>query len=359
MLPGQKGRHNFTAGFQGDLQYTRNGFQRFGTSYYTFNSWADFVNGVNPRDFGITFSLLDGGKQAFPKFGFGQFSVYGQDEITVTKKLRVTAGLRVDLPQYLSVEEIKTHPIVDSLNFANGEKVNTGVLPKSRLLFSPRIGFNWDVKGDRSIQVRGGSGIFTGRVPTVWLVAQSGDAGLIQFTKTVSGTNVPGPFNPNPNAYIDASAKPGTSIPSSVSAIDRDFKFPQSWKSSLAVDAKLPGGVIGTLEGIYNKDINVALGRNPNLRTPSDLNVGGYPDRRPIYGATVPTRFIIHLMRMVFQQLMEQVPLIQLCYTIVLRVTTTLLLLNWKSNSLVVLPLQLHTYTVRLKTCLMVAEINS
>ena len=287
-----KGRNSFTAGLQADLQYTRNGFQRFGTSYYTFNSWSDFVNGVNPRDFGITFSLLDGRKQAFPKFGFGQFSAYGQDEIAVSKNFRVTAGLRVDLPQYLSVDEIKTHPLVDSLRFANGEEINTGTLPKTRLLFSPRIGFNWDVMGDRSIQVRGGSGIFTGRVPTVWLVAQSGDAGLIQFTKTVSGTAVPGPFNPDPNAYIDQTAKPGTAIPSSVSAIDRNFKFPQSWKSSLAVDAKLPGGIIGTLEGIYNKDINVALGRNPNLRDATPLSVGAYPDTRPIYGATVPTRFI-------------------------------------------------------------------
>jgi hypothetical protein len=178
---------------------------------------------------------------------------------------------------------------VAGLTFADGETIDTGVMPDTKVMVSPRIGFNWDVKGDRSIQVRGGTGIFTGRIPTVWIVAQSGDAGLLQFTQNFNGqANTPGTFREDPYRP-DTPPTPGTAIPSSVSAIDKDFKFPQSWKSSVAVDAKLPFGLVGTLEAIYNRDMNIALGRNANLVTPESMNIlnangeRAYPDNRPIY----------------------------------------------------------------------------
>ncbi len=287
------GKHTWTIGGQADFQSTKNVFQRFATSYYTFASFDDFATGKNPTDFGITYSLLPGFEQAFPRFKFAQYSVFGQDEFAASEKLRITAGLRVDLPSYLNVQEIQTHPLVANLTFADNEKIDTGVLPKNRLMWSPRVGFNYDIKGDRSLQLRGGTGIFTGRVPTVWIVAQSGDAGLIQFTQTSSGANVPGPFNPNPAAYRPATQPtPGGAIPSTLSATDPDFKFPQSWKSSLALDAKLPFGLVATLEGIYNKDLNVALGRNPNLAPPQTLNVPGYPDNRLIYANRNTNKFL-------------------------------------------------------------------
>ncbi|MBC6607137.1 TonB-dependent receptor [Hymenobacter sp. BT188] len=287
------GIHNITAGVQFDLQNTRNGFQRFATSYYTFNSWDEFKSGAKPRDFALTYSLLPGFEQAFPRFKTAQGSVYAQDEINVTDKLRVTAGLRAELNAYLDVKEIQTHPLVANLAFANGEQIDTGVLPKNRVLWSPRLGFNYDVKGDRTLQVRGGSGIFAGRVPTVWIVSQSGDAGLIQFTTTSSGASTPGPFNPDPAAYRpDTPPVAGTQVPGTLSATARDFKNPQTWKSTLAVDAQLPLGIVGSLEGIYNKDLTIALGRNPNLVEAQPLNVAGYPDNRPIYPNAVFNKFI-------------------------------------------------------------------
>jgi Carboxypeptidase regulatory-like domain/TonB dependent receptor len=305
------GIHNFTVGGQIDLSTTKNGFQRFATSYYTFRSWNDFITGVRPVDFAMTYSLLPNYEQAFPTFKFAQYSVYGQDEFTLSDRLKITAGLRVDLPSYRDVKEIQTHPLIAGLTFADGEKIDTGVLPENKLMWSPRVGFNWDVKGDRSIQLRGGTGVFTGRVPTVWIVSQSGDAGLIQFTQTwitpntpingVVGTNqrndptryvTPGPFNPDPNAYRPATQPAAGTAIGLTSAIARDFKFPQTWKSSLAVDVKLPFGMIGSLEGIVNKDLNIAIGRNPNLVAPRPLGVAGYPDNRPIYPSTNSQRFI-------------------------------------------------------------------
>ncbi|MEJ7829975.1 MAG: hypothetical protein WKF91_17330, partial [Segetibacter sp.] len=279
------GKNTFTVGAQADFTDTKNGFQPLGASYYRFATWQDFVNGAKPLDFTQTYSLLPNFEQAFPSFKFAQYSAYGQDEIALTTKLRLTVGLRADLTTYPDVEEIKTNPLVAPLVFANNVKINTGELPKPTVNLAPRIGFNWDVKGDRSFQVRGGTGVFTGRVPFVWIVGQSGNSGMLQVTQNFNGqTNTPGPFNPNPAAYRPATVpQAGTVIPSTVTAFSKDFKNPQTWKTTLGIDRRLPGGLVGSLEAIYNRDIRVTYSRNVNLVNPQPLNVSGYPDNRLFY----------------------------------------------------------------------------
>ena len=280
------GRNLITTGVQADFSQTTNGFQRFATSYYTFDTWNDFATGQQPSSFGITYSLSPGFAQAFPKFKFAQYSWYAQDEVTISQRFKLTGGIRLDLPTYPDVAEIKTHPLIAALTFAGGSKINTGVLPKKRIMYSPRIGFNWDVNGDRTFQVRGGAGIFTGKIPFVWIVSQSGDAGLLQVTQVYVGkTNTPGPFNPNPAAYLPATVPAaGTVIPTAgISAISPDFKFPQSFKASLAFDKRIAKGLILTMEGIFNKDIHTAFYSNPNLVDPTPLNVAGVSDNRMIY----------------------------------------------------------------------------
>ncbi|MDB5206057.1 MAG: TonB-dependent receptor [Flavisolibacter sp.] len=279
------GNHNLTFGVQFDQSLTKNGFQPLGTSYYRFASFDDFKNGVKPLDFTQTFSLTPNYSQVFPSFKFLQASVYAQDEITVSPKVKLTVGLRADRTSYPDVTELKTNPLVLGLNFAGGEKINTGELPKPRILLSPRLGFNWDVTGDRSLQVRGGTGIFTGRIPFVWIVGQSGNSGMLQVTQNFNGqANTPGPFNPNIGAYRPATVPPaGTVIPSTVTAFAEDFRNPQVWKSSLAFDKRLGSGFILTMEAIYNKDINTLYSTNVNLVDPQPLNVSGYPDNRLIY----------------------------------------------------------------------------
>ncbi len=295
-------KHNWTVGAQFDESETINGFQRFAASYYRFATWADFASTLDPNpalrkkptDFALTYSLSKDFAPAFSSFKFRQFSVYGQDEIAINKNFRLTLGLRFDLPTYPGVPQIITHPLVLAMNFDKGEKVNTGNLPDKKIMWSPRIGFNWDLYGDRSLQIRGGTGVFTGKIPFVWIVSQSGDNGMIQITQNFNGTaNTPGIFNPDPAAYRPASVPvAGTLVPANVTALSPTFKNPQSWKSSLAIDTKLPWGIIAGIEAIFNKDMNTAFFRSPNYRAPQNLNVGGYPDNRPIYGGTVPTRFI-------------------------------------------------------------------
>lgn len=295
------GKHNFTVGAQAEWSKVKNGFQRFGTGYYVFNSWNDFITNQKPVNFALTYPLTPDGSQAFPSFSFFQASIYGQDDINVNDKLKLTFGLRLELPTYPGVDEVKTHPLVAAATFSGGETINTGVLPKSRIMASPRFGFNYDILGDRSLQLRGGSGIFTGRIPFVWIVSQSGDAGMLQFTQAINGSfntttgaitvpaNMPS-FNPNyRDLYPSTLPAAGTSIPSSVSAMSPNLKFPQQWKSSLGLDAKLPFGFIGTVEMIYGKDINAVYARNANLVDPQPLNVAGYPDNRMIYPTTSAT----------------------------------------------------------------------
>lgn len=279
------GINNFTAGLQFETNDTKNGFQRFGTSFYVFNSWDDFVNGGNPRAYAHTFSNTPGYEQAFPSFKFSQLSAYIQDEVVVSSRFRFVAGLRLDRPTY--PDALAVHPIIEDLTFGD-RKFSTSTLPKQRIMWSPRLGFNYDFMGDRSLIMRGGTGIFTGRVPFVWIVAQAGDAGMLQTTQTFTGANVPGPFNPDIRAYYPATQPAvGTIIPGTFTIIDNDFKMPQSWKSSLAFDANLPWGLKATLEGIYNKDINTAFFVNRGLKDPSPLNIAGYPDNRLIYPYTV------------------------------------------------------------------------
>ena len=289
----RSGIHNWTVGGQLDFSETVNGFQRFGLGYFQFNSWADFIGNANPNAYALKYSLEKDFAQAFPTFEFMQYSLYGQDEIAINKKFKLTLGLRVDLPTYPDVDEVKTHPLVSALTFQDGLKLNTGLLPKKELQWSPRVGFNYDIYGNRSLQIRGGTGIFTGKVPFVWIVSQVGDAGMLQVSQSWTGASVPGPFNPDPAAYRPSTVPvPGSVIPGGITAFDEDFEFPQTWKSSLAIDTKLPWNMIFSLEGIINKDIKTTLFQNVNLVTPQSLGVAGYPDTREIFPISNTQKFI-------------------------------------------------------------------
>ncbi len=289
-------KHLITGGAQVDYSTTINGFQRAATSYYSFATFNDFATGALPTNFALTYSLSPNFEQAFPSFKFAQYAAFLQDEISLSDRFKLTLGLRGDLPTYPDVSEIKTHPLIAAMTFNNGEKINTGALPKKRLMISPRAGFNWDVMGDKTLQVRGGAGIFTGKIPFVWIVSQSGDAGLLQVSQTFSGSSVPGPFNPNPAAYLPSTVPAaGTVVPSAISALSRDFRFPQSFKASLAFDKKIGKGFIFTMEGIFNKDLYTAVFDNPNLVTPTALGYAGYPDNRLIYPSTNSAKFINNL----------------------------------------------------------------
>ena len=297
-LSWNSGKHSWTVGAQADFSKILNGFQRFAMDFYIFDSWNEFITTKRPIAFAQTFSFEPNFAQAFPSFKFGQYSAYGQDEIKVNNKLRLTFGLRLDMPSFGDVAEIKTNPFILAATFTDGKKFNTGTLPDKKLMWSPRFSFNYDVYGNRSLQFRGGTGVFTGKVPFVWLVSQSGDNGMLQTTvgiypATTPNTYLPYTFNPVVGSYRPSTLPTrGSIIPSASDALTPNYKFPQTWKTSLALDTKLPANIVFSVEAIFNKDLNTPYFNNINLSTPSPLALAGYPDSRNIYPATTTLRFL-------------------------------------------------------------------
>jgi outer membrane receptor protein involved in Fe transport len=186
-----RGNHTITAGASYEGQRVGNMFMPASQSYYIFSSLNDFVTNAAPAYYAYTYSLVPGQKSVYSaELKIGQLGLYAQDEWAVNDNFKLTYGLRLDRPIYNS--QPLANPKVSELTFpdANGNptKYTTGVWPKSRFLASPRVGFRWDVEGNKDLIVRGGTGIFTGKIPFVWLTNMPTNSGMYQF-----GANVTNP----------------------------------------------------------------------------------------------------------------------------------------------------------------------
>ena len=294
--------HAFLAGLQFENNVTKNGFQRFGSGYYQYNSWQDFLDD-KPAQYAITHAMNSDFSQEYPTFKYQQFSLYMQDEISLSDRFKLQAGIRLELPMYPSLDTYNENIAKTWLSAGDYDyptlmkQYNTTDLPKTKFMISPRVGFNWDIWGNRSVVVRGGTGLFTGRIPFVWIVAQSGDSGVLQTTYTAKagdGKIIPS-FTPDrmdmlhqiyPDGLTTAAATSGN-----VSLMDDGLKLPQTWKTSLAVDVKLPWGIKGSLEGIYNKDLNPVVVTNVGMKPGVYTNIPDYADNRPVYGPTYDKNF--------------------------------------------------------------------
>lgn len=293
------GINQLTAGVQYEWNRTKNGFQRFGAGYYSFlfDTEEDLMSAIqnntlfdNPSQYAITHSFNRDWSQAFPQFDFHQLSFYLQNEMSFNR-FKLSYGLRVEVPIYPSLDYNFNQQVADA-TFAeyngNGGKYDTRQLPATTVMFSPRIGFNWDILGDRSLVLRGGSGFFTGRLPFVWIVAQAGDSGVIQATTTrVAGDQQVPPFlvdrTEQLNWLYPDGATPATTSISSISLMAPDLKMPQTWKSSLALDYIMPGDVLLSVEGVYNYDINPVTITNVGLKDPVYSNINDFADNRYVW----------------------------------------------------------------------------
>ena len=309
------GKHNVTLGTYNELYKFKNGFAPQYYGAYQYNSLADFyasavtteaplgytlVDGVpTPRNstnspgvtapqgaqrYQLQYSALPGGEFPFGVTEAAQLGLYLQDEYSPINNLKITLGLRGDVPIIYS--DIQRNNNAAELTFRDGVRIETDQLPKTRVLFSPRVGVNWDVNDDKKTQVRGGTGVFTGRVPFVWISNQASNNGVQFGSYDLRGTTANNPvtgqpsvFNPDVNAYRPQNAAANTSY--NLAVTDRDFKFPQVWRTNIAVDQELPGGIIGTIEALYTKDINAVYHQNVNLPN-SEVRAAG-PDNRTIY----------------------------------------------------------------------------
>lgn len=267
------GKNTFTAGLSYQYMSFANSYQRMGSSYYRYNTVDDFINDAQPISYGTTY-LFDGQDQ-YARVKFGLAGIYLQDKIALTDNFNVTVGVRADLAIFNDTPP--SNPVVDTLNFLSPSgavtQYTTSKWPKSVPLLSPRLGFNYDVLGNRTLQLRGGTGIFTGNIPFVWFTNMPTNAGVIQNTfEPVSSSVLPlithFEANPNywPNALPDQFPRtPSTRAPGGLALIDPDFKMPQIWRSNLGVDFKIPSTpLVLSADFIYSKDINAVYQYNVN-----------------------------------------------------------------------------------------------
>ena len=326
------GKHKITAGAMFEHQMADNQYMRNGTGYYRYNwedgmSVADLFN-QTPEVFCLTYGYGGETKPA-ARVQFNKAGIYAQDEWNITNKFKFTYGTRID-GLFFNNTDLMTNNEIYKLDY-NGRHIDTGKWPGNSITLSPRIGFTYDVFGDKSLKLRGGTGFFSGRLPLVFFTNMPTNGGLVQYqaqlsakTKVWDGkTNAPtkgyenyvGAYTTdnNGNRFVDMSQFAGGPIvgigalkdklfamgypqnvspedgtlPSAISAVDPDFKMPQVWKTSLAVDYQFPVSFPFsiTLEGIFNKTINAVC-----ISDWSIPSVGGFSrfngvDNRPIYPA--------------------------------------------------------------------------
>ncbi|MCI0698227.1 carboxypeptidase regulatory-like domain-containing protein [candidate division KSB1 bacterium] len=290
-------KHSLTFGVSVERYKSENVFFPGSQSVYVYNSLADFYSDANDylanpnrtvspvtlRRFQVRWTNIPGQEKPIQPLKVLYAGIYGQDEWQVSKDLRVTAGLRIDVPFFGDTGY--TNANADALTFRDEDgkavQYKSGELPDPNPLFSPRVGFNWDVKGDRSTQVRGGTGIFTGRPAYVWISNQIGNTGVL--TGFESRDNITDrPFHPDPDHYKPTNVTGAPASSYELALTDPNFKFPQLWRSNIAVDQQLPFfGLIGTAEFLYSRDINGIYYINANLPAAQTSFSGA--DTRPRY----------------------------------------------------------------------------
>ncbi len=291
-----RGAHTFTGGISFEKYESENVFFPGSQSVYVYNSLADFytdANGylANPnrttspvtlRRFQVRWSNVPGMEKPIQPLEVKYTGFYLQDLWKIGDNFTLTYGLRMDVPFF--GDTALTNPLANSLTFRDetGQSVqySTEKLPDPNILWSPRVGFNWSPT--RNLQFRGGSGVFSGRPAYVWISNQIGANGILTGFEQLENTTAR-PWHPNPNRYKPATVTGAPASSYELAFGDPNFKFPQLWRSSVAVDYRLPLGLIAGAEFLHSKDVNGVYYINANLSNPSTSFTGA--DTRPRWAA--------------------------------------------------------------------------
>ena len=324
------GNHKIMGGLTFEYQMADNQYMRNGTGYYRYN-WDDPTMTVEqlfnstPEIVNLTYGY-DGEKAPAARVQFYKAGIYAQDEWSINENFKLTYGLRLD-GLFFDNGDLMTNGVLKynddgTIDEANSSgilalkyypkkndfketHIDTGKWPTSKVTVSPRVGFNWDVFGDKSLKVRGGTGLFSGRLPLVFFTNMPTNGGLVQYQANLSASNTDmSQFagglvtDANGKATIDAlydkltgmgyptTVKPedGT-VPSAVNAVDPKFRMPQVWKTSLAVDYNFPTSfpLSFTAEGIFNKTINAVSISDWSIKDVAGFARFNGVDNRPIY----------------------------------------------------------------------------
>ena len=313
------GNHKLTAGANYEYQMADNSYMRNGTGYYRYRSLDDFLTGATPEVVCLTYGY-EGEANPAARVQFHKAGIYAQDEWQATDNFKLTAGLRLDGLFFDNQDLMRNQAIYDLTYMVDGEErhIDTGKWPSAAITVSPRVGFTWNVLGDNSLKVRGGTGLFSGRLPLVFFTNMPTNSGMVQYQAILNGDGK------NKGTKVDMSNFAGGvlrredllnkivsmgfpnkispadgTVPGEISAVDPKFKMPQVWKTSVAIDYSFPTSFPFTItaEGIFNKTINGVV-----IRDWSVLPVDGFPrlngvDNRPLYGdysyQDVPNAYVL------------------------------------------------------------------
>lgn len=290
-------KHLLTLGFAAEFYRSENVFFPGSQSVYVYNSLDDFYADANAylnkttsdvvvKRFQVRWSNQPNLSKPVQPLEVTTLGFYAQDEFNFTSQFKLTAGLRIDIPIFgdtgFKNEEANSLTFKDENN--KDVKYRTEKLPDASIHWSPRLGFNWDVTGKKETQVRGGSGLFTGRPAYVWISNQIGNNGVLTgFLREDNTTNYH--FNPDPDFYKPNNVTGAPADRYELALTDPNFKFPQVWRTNVAIDQKLPWyGLILTAEFIYTADINGIYYINANLKPPTGTYSGA--DQRPYWSGS-------------------------------------------------------------------------
>ena len=308
------GNHKVTGGLRYEYQMADNAYMRNGTGYYRYSSLDDFLNGAAPEIVNLTYGY-NGEKNPAARVRFSQASIYAQDEWSVRENFKLTYGVRFD-GLFFNNKDVVTNNAILKLNYYPKAKdfkethIDTGKWPGAQLAISPRVGFNWDVFNNKSLKVRGGTGLFSGRLPLVFFTNMPTNSGSVQYQAQINAKNAAkkgftmaefaGGLVKDANGKVTTNAlyqkllglgypanyrpEDGT-VPSSISAVDNKFKMPQVWKTSLAVDYAIPTSFpfSVSVEGIFNKTINGVMISDWSMKDAGSYAKFNGVDNRPIY----------------------------------------------------------------------------
>ncbi|MCK9341695.1 MAG: TonB-dependent receptor, partial [Synergistaceae bacterium] len=301
------GNHKIVGGIAYEYKMADNAYMRNGTGYYRYSSLDDFLTGATPEVVNLTYGY-DGEANPAARVRSNKLGVYVQDDWSFSERFKLSYGLRID-GLFFNNNDLMTNKAIQEIDYS-GRHIDTGKWPSASVIFSPRVGFVWDAYGDKSLKLRGGTGLFSGNLPLVFFTNMPTNGGMVQYQAQINASNAAKRgfsmdefagglvTDANGNANISAlydklaglgypttiSPEDGT-VPSAIAAVDPDFKMPQVWKTSLAIDYAFPTPFPSsvTVEGIFNKTIN-----GVSISDWSIPSVGGFArfngaDNRPIY----------------------------------------------------------------------------
>ena len=307
--------HKLTGGINYEYQMADNSYMRNGTGYYRYKSVDDLIDGKTPEVVCLTYGY-DGETSPAARVQFHKLGVYAQDEWNILENFKLTYGLRLD-GLFFDNGDLKTNQKIKEIPYypkAYGYQethIDTGKWPTSSVTVSPRVGFTYDILKDKSLVLRGGTGLFSGRLPLVFFTNMPTNSGMVQYQAQINDDNAkkkgfdmsvfdgglvtePGTNKATVKALYDKliglgyPTTPGDgTVPSSISAVDPKFKMPQVWKTSIALDYSFPTSFPFsiTAEGIFNKTVNGVSISDWSMQPVNGFARWSGADNRPIYPA--------------------------------------------------------------------------